>query len=77
MTDKGLNAVSFDTESSLLDSTVSDVETSSLQEEILAEIQVTNGLLGTICAFLFFFALALVSKMFFSLIKNNVTRHIR
>ena len=77
MTDKGLNAVSFDTESSVLDSTVSDVETSSLQEEILAEIQVTNGLLGTICAFLLFFALALVSKMFFSLIQNNVTRHIR
>lgn len=77
MTDRGLS-VSFDTEISVLGEPVEqpDTEALTLQEEILDEIKVTNGLLGFISGYCIFVLMVLCAIFFYKLIKNNVTRHI-
>lgn len=72
-------SVSFDTEIAVLGEPVEQPSTEAitLQEEILDEIKVTNGLLGLICAFLLYFSIALVAVIFYKLIRYNVTHHIR
>lgn len=74
-----ITAVLSDTETIVLDdsSEQSGTEILMVQEEIRDQLLVTNQLLGTVCAFLFFFSVAAVCKLIYLLIRNNVTNHIR
>lgn len=58
------------------DSMLSEEGAASLNEEILFEIRVTNGLLGHCCSLLLFIFILMAAKTLYRLIKHNVTDHI-
>lgn len=58
------------------DMPVSDDTTSSVQEEILVQLEVTNNLLGKFYALAIFCFAFMFFIFFYKIITNNVTKHI-